>query len=81
LREEILQPHTPKEVWIAGTLEPNVRADVTELWETKLRALFEHRSQIGDLEAFKQRMRDRRTPNSTPENPRYEEVFRRIVLG
>jgi LmbE family N-acetylglucosaminyl deacetylase len=81
LKEEGLQPHTPREVWIAGTLEPNMRVDVTDLWETKLQALFEHRSQIGELEAFKQRMRERRTVDSTPENPRYEEVFRRIVLG
>ena len=81
LKEEGLRPHTPKEIWISGTLEPNVRADVTELWETKLQALFEHRSQIGEQEAFKQRMLSRRTPDSTPENPRYEEVFRRIVLG
>jgi LmbE family N-acetylglucosaminyl deacetylase len=81
LKEEGLQPHTPKEIWISGTLEPNVRADVTELWSTKLQALFEHRSQIGELEAFKQRMLNRRIPDSTPENPRYEEVFRRIILG
>jgi LmbE family N-acetylglucosaminyl deacetylase len=81
LKEEGLQPHTPKEVWISGTLDPNIRVDVTELWETKLKALYEHRSQIGELEAFKQRMRNRRTPDSTPENPRYEEIFRRIVLG
>jgi LmbE family N-acetylglucosaminyl deacetylase len=81
LKEEGLQPHTPKEIWIAGTLEPNVRVDVTELWETKLQALFEHRSQIGESEAFAQRMRNRRTSDSTAENPHYEEVFRRIILG
>jgi len=81
LKEEGLQPHMPKEVWIAGTLEPNLRRDVTEMWDTKLQALYQHRSQIGELEAFKQRMRARRTPDSTEENPRYEEVFRRIVFG
>ncbi len=81
MKEDGLQPHTPKEVWIAGTLEPNIRADVTELWHTKLEALFEHRSQIGELEAFKQRMLSRRTPDSTPEQPRYDELFRRIVFG
>ncbi len=81
IKEEGLQPHTPKEIWIAGTLDPNTRVDVTEMWETKLQALSEHRSQIGELEAFRKRMLSRRTADSTAENPRYEEVFRRIVFG
>jgi len=81
LREEGLQPHTPHEVWISGTLDPNVHIDVTDLWETKLKALYEHGSQIGEREAFTQRMRGRHTADSTPENPRYEENFRRVILG
>lgn len=81
LRDEGLQPHTPREIWISGTLEPNVHIDVTDLWETKLRALYQHQSQIGEREAFTQRMRTRHTPDSTPENPRYEESFRRVILG
>lgn len=80
IRDENLMPHTPREVWISLTLEPSVRIDVTDLWETKLRALFEHRSQIGERSEFIARMRTRHTPDSTPENPRYEEVFRRIVF-
>ena len=55
--------------------------DVTDLWETKLQALYEHRSQIGEKEAFTKRMRERHTTNSTLENPRYEEVFRRIIFS
>lgn len=81
ITEEGLQPHTPREVWISLTLEPNFHHDVTDLWETKLLALYEHRSQIGDREVFTERMRKRHTPDSTPDNPRYEEVFRRIILG
>jgi LmbE family N-acetylglucosaminyl deacetylase len=80
IHEEGLEPHTPREVWISLTLDPNMHIDVTDLWETKLQALYEHRSQIGDKEAFTDRMRKRHTPDSTPENPRYEEVFRRIVF-
>lgn len=81
LRDENLAPHTPREVWISLTLEPNVRIDVTDLWDTKLRALSEHRSQIGERSEFIERMRKRHTSDSTLENPRYEEVFRRIVFS
>jgi LmbE family N-acetylglucosaminyl deacetylase len=80
LRDEGLHPHTPKEVWVSIAQQPNLILDVTEWWELKIQALCEHRSQIGEKEAFISRMRGRLTPDSTPENPRYEEVFRRIVL-
>lgn len=81
LSEEGLEPVLVNEIWVAGSLEPNVALDVTTFWETKLRALYEHKSQIGDREAFTLRMRKRHTPDSTLENPRYEEKFRRILLG
>lgn len=81
LREEGLQPHTPREIWISGTLEPNFIHDVTDLWDTKLQALYAHASQIGERETFTKRMRARHTDDSTPENPRYEERFRRILLN
>jgi LmbE family N-acetylglucosaminyl deacetylase len=76
LKDEGLEPHTPREVWISLTGSPTVIFDITDLWETKLRALMEHRSQIGDLEKFKTRMRSRHTEDSTDEAPRYEEKFR-----
>jgi LmbE family N-acetylglucosaminyl deacetylase len=80
LLEEDLLPHTPHEVWICGTQEPNLRMDVTHLWERKILALHQHKSQIGDPCTFTERMRKRHTADSTEEKPRYEENFRRIVL-
>jgi LmbE family N-acetylglucosaminyl deacetylase len=80
-RDEKLEPCLVNEIWVSGTLEPNVTIDVTDLWETKIRALYEHRSQIGDPQAFTERMLNRLAPGSTLENPRYEEKFRRILLG
>jgi LmbE family N-acetylglucosaminyl deacetylase len=68
-------PWTPREVWVSLTASPNVTIDVTDLWETKIRALKEHASQIGDQAKFVERMHSRRTPDSTDENPRYEEKF------
>ncbi len=76
LQAEGWQPHMPKEVWCSLTMQPNVTLDVTDLWDTKIRALKEHKSQIGDPAKLEERIRSRRTEDSTPENPRYEEKFR-----
>jgi len=76
LLEEGWLPHAPKEVWASLTSQPNVTLDVTDTWETKLKALKEHKSQIGDPAKLEERIRSRHTEDSAPENPRYEEKFR-----
>lgn len=70
------QPHMPKEVWCSLTTQPNVILDITDTWPIKFQALLEHKTQIGDVEKFTERMKSRRTEESTDENPRYEERFR-----
>jgi LmbE family N-acetylglucosaminyl deacetylase len=80
-RDEKLEPHNVREVWVCGTLNPNVKLDVTEYWETKINALYEHKSQIRNPEEMAERIRDRLAPGATRELPRYEENFHRIVLG
>lgn len=81
ISDEGLNPHHVNEVWISLAKEPNVFIDVTNTWEIKVEALLNHRSQIGEKEKFLERMRSRRTDDSTDENPRYEESFRRIVFN
>jgi LmbE family N-acetylglucosaminyl deacetylase len=78
---EGLQPHSIEEVWVALPMEPNTVIDVTPQWDKKMLALQEHQSQIGAPVEFDRRMRERKTEDSTPENPRYEEKFRRVILG
>ncbi|MCX6082763.1 MAG: PIG-L family deacetylase [Chloroflexi bacterium] len=78
LLDEGWLPHSPKEVWASLTNQPNAVLDVTDTWDIKIRALKEHKSQIGDPEKLEERMRSRRTEDSTDENPRYEEKFRVI---
>lgn len=73
------EPHMPKEVWCSLTRQPDTIIDVTETWAVKLEALLSHKTQIGDAEKFKERMLSRHTKDSTDENPRYEEKFKRIV--
>ena len=80
-KDEKLEPHIVREVWVCGTLQPDIILDVSETWEIKIRALFEHKSQIGEPEKLAERMRNRRTADSTPENPHYEEKFRRLIIG
>jgi LmbE family N-acetylglucosaminyl deacetylase len=78
--EEKLFPHGVEEVWLSLPKEPNLVLDVTPTWETKINALLQHRSQIGEQEPFKLRMLNRRAEGSTEVNPRFEESFKRIVF-
>ncbi|MFN3308806.1 MAG: PIG-L deacetylase family protein [Anaerolineales bacterium] len=81
LLEEGLEPHIVREVWVSLPVEPNVFLDVTTLWERKIEAILCHKSQISDENALIERMKKRMAKDSSPENPRYEEAFRRIRLG
>jgi LmbE family N-acetylglucosaminyl deacetylase len=66
--------HMPKSCSL--TMQPNVVIDVTDTWHIRLEALLHHKTQIGNIEKFKERMKSRRTEDSTDEDPRYEERFR-----
>jgi LmbE family N-acetylglucosaminyl deacetylase len=78
---EGLEPHSLDEVWVSLAREPDLMVDITDVWKIKLNALLEHKSQIGEPQAFKEKMRNRHTGDSTPEAPRYEERFRRIIFN
>jgi LmbE family N-acetylglucosaminyl deacetylase len=58
-----------------------VTIDITDTWAIKLRALHEHKSQIGDPQKFEERMRSRRTEESSDDQPRFEEKFRVIKFS
>jgi LmbE family N-acetylglucosaminyl deacetylase len=81
LLAEGYQPCMPKEVWCSLTNQPNVSIDVTDTWDTKIKAILEHKTQVQDAEALIQRIKSRRTEDSTDENPRYEEKFRVVKYG
>jgi len=78
ITEENLPPHTPEEVWLSTPLQANVVLDVTEFWPQKLAALKMHVSQIGDPKVLELNQLSRRTEDSTLENPRFEDHFRRL---
>ena len=74
-------PHMPREVWCSLTMQPNVVVDVTDTWPVKIEALLQHKTQIGEVDKFLERMNSRHTEDSTDENPRYEEKFRVVKYG
>ena len=77
LLSEGYAPHQPSELWISLTREPNTIIDVTDTWDTKIQAILEHKSQVKDPEALKERMKQRGQSSDGPEDtPRYEEHFR-----
>ena len=70
------EPHMPKEIWCSLTSQPNTSIDVTDTWEIKLQAILQHKSQVQDVNKLIERMKARKTEDSTDEHPRYEEKFR-----
>jgi len=73
---EGLEPHMPREVWCSLTIQPNTIMDISDTWDIRLKAILEHKTQVQDIEKLIERMKSRRTEDSTDENPRYEEKFR-----
>lgn len=80
LRTEGLTPHTPREVWLALTNEPNTWVDVGETIEVKLAALRQHASQIRDYATLEQRVRERLCRIREDGRKEYAEAFRVIKL-
>jgi LmbE family N-acetylglucosaminyl deacetylase len=80
-RDEGLLPHKVTEIYVCGTHEPNVKVDVTAHLETKIAALYEHRSQIADMEAMAHRQRENVDPQFAGDGIRYTESFRVFHLG
>lgn len=80
-RDEGLEPHKTHRVYIAGPASPTVKVDVTDYIETQIRSLYEHKSQIPDMEVMAERLRKRRLdPESPDEFPRFVEHFRVITF-
>jgi LmbE family N-acetylglucosaminyl deacetylase len=79
LLQEGLQPHKVRQVYIAGSQNPDTAVDVTDFIDRKLEALRCHRSQITDFEDVARGVRERmRHPEASPEAPRYFEHFLRL---
>jgi LmbE family N-acetylglucosaminyl deacetylase len=81
-RDEGLEVHKVKRVYLSGTKDPAVKVDVTEHIDTKIASLKNHVSQIADMEAMAKRIRERTLDVNAPEDqPRHIEQFNVIHLG
>lgn len=80
---EGLDVHRVNEVWLAGTAEPDYWVDVTDHFETKIKSLRAHKSQIGQapLRELKKRLRERMRETAKDQEFELGEAFRRIVWG
>jgi LmbE family N-acetylglucosaminyl deacetylase len=79
--EEGLMPHKVRTVFVAGSNHPNTEVDITDYIDRKLAALSQHASQIKDMDAVANRIRERlRDPQSPVDHPRYFEHFLRLEM-
>lgn len=80
-RDEGLEPHKVRQVYLAGTLSPNLKVDITPYLDRKCAAIQAHRSQVRDVEAMIKRQRaNSLDPDYGEESPRYVEQFRVLTL-
>lgn len=76
-----LSTHKVRFVYLAIPAEPDTHVDVTDYVETKIRALREHKSQIKDMDAMAERMRERTLDKTAPPGTtRHIESFRVFEL-
>jgi LmbE family N-acetylglucosaminyl deacetylase len=59
LLAEGLDPHQVKQVYLAGTDQPNLWVEISDVLETKIQAILCHASQIKEPDKLPERMRER----------------------
>jgi len=57
-RDEGLEPHKVRQVYLAGTNAPNYKIDITAVLDRKLEAIKQHVSQVKDPPGLEKRIRD-----------------------
>jgi LmbE family N-acetylglucosaminyl deacetylase len=80
--KEGLNPHKVKELLLHSFVPENANfyVDVTNTFDTKIRALSLHKSQVGDMQGVEKRMRDRAEVAGRLARCRYAEAFVRLQL-
>ena len=81
LLAEGLPAHKVKQVFISGSLDPDVFVDIARTLAVKCRALKAHRSQVGKGEWVDQLLKAWALRDGKRGGLRYAEAFKRMVLG
>lgn len=81
LLEEGLEPHKVREVWLWGPEDANHHSDITETFDTKLKALGCHKSQVGNIpQEMKDRMREWAKTMAKGQDFELAEAFHRVIM-
>ncbi len=80
--KEGLNPHKVKELLLHSFVPENANfyVDVTNTFDTKIKALSLHKSQVGNMQGVEKRMRDRAEVAGRLARCRYAEAFVRLQL-
>jgi len=81
LLTEGLEPHKVREVYIRGSLSPNLWVDISDTMELKIAALKKHESQLSRSQGWEERVRARAQQAAGGQDMTYAETFKRITLG
>jgi LmbE family N-acetylglucosaminyl deacetylase len=81
LREEGLEPHRVKEIFVAATADPDTRIDISDTIDLKIEALRQHASQFPHGWDPGEMIREWAAESGAEVNVPYAEAFKRIVLA
>jgi LmbE family N-acetylglucosaminyl deacetylase len=76
-----LEPHVVKEVYLAGTNQPNCWVDITEVLNTKIEAIRCHTSQVKNPDNLYERVKHRSTATDQYGREVLREEFRVMRIG
>ncbi len=79
-RDEGLEPHKVRRVYLAGTLDPNFKVEITPYLDRKIEAIRQHASQVKDPAAMERRLRENADPDFDGEPRVYTESYRVLTL-
>lgn len=75
-----LSPWKTAELWMVNFTTPTHVVDVTETWETKVKALRCHTSQFKDVDPFLERIKERSQTFGKAKGYEYGENFTRVLI-
>lgn len=75
------EPHKVREVYIQGAETPDCWIDISDTLDTKIAALRKHVSQISDMDAMAERMRERAEAIGKDHDLTYAECFKVFYLS
>lgn len=75
-----LKPHTVPRIFLAVPVEPNLWVNISTVIDTKIKAISQHQSQIKDIEALPDKIRQRSQAVDEYGQTVYREGYRQMVI-